>query len=1116
MASLRRIATLSSWALMSWGILNAQESAGITGNVSDPSSAAIAGVHVTLRNTATGQSRTVDSNAAGNFSVADVQVGSYNLTAELQGFKKYQQTGIVVTVNATVRTDVVMQVGDVNQSITVAAEAVQVQSESSEISNLISGAQVTQLAINGRNAIQLATLTPGVSGNLPDFNAPNALSQSSSISFNGQRVDQNVWMIDGGEDYDRGGGGGFSVTPSPDAIAEFRVLTSNYSAEFGQGSGGIVTMALKNGTQNFHGSLWEFNRNDAFDANDFLANRAGAAKPELRFNTYGFNFNGPVFIPKLYNRSRQKTFFMYNLEWRKLIQGTEVTHVTFPQSFYTGNLSSVGTQLHYPTTTNPNAGFTSGAPIAGNVIPTSLIDKNAALLLAQGVFPFPNSPGNQWTGSRGVPTNVREQILRIDHQITDKLAIMGHFIDEQANQVAPLSQWSGQTFPTLGTTQISPSYSAVARLSWTISPTLLNEASYNYNGNRILFTPNGIYKKPAGWTVPEFFTSNNLNRLPNVDIGGAYSTNYEPSSWPWYNAADSNQVRDDVSWTKGSHNMKFGGSFMRYRKNQDTFGTTQGSFGFNGSFTGDAFADFLLGYANSYSELAIQDRGHWRNSTYGAYMLDNWRINKKLTLNLGLRWEGIPQTYDVQDRQSNFLPSAYNQSSRPQFNADGSLNTSGPGFGTVSGVALSTTPFYLNGIQLAGRNGFPRDLVQDHWRNFGPRVGLAYDPFGNGKTAIRSGFGIFYERIQGNAVYNMATNTPFSYNPSLNNVLFSNPAISATTGTLATAPVFPASLTTLAYSDFKVPTTMEWNFQIQQELAKNTVLSVGYVGTSSYHMADYREINAVPLSDPNRSLIAGGQYSPNLDRPYLGYSNIRLLEDATGANYNSLQVGVRVEAGHGLTLQGAYTWSKSLDYTSGDDAGNLSNPFDRRFNYGSSDLNRKHVAVISYIYELPFYRNAQNRLLKNVVGGWEISGISTFETGLPLTPTLGNDNLGIGGNATARPNVVTSVQYPKTVDAWFNTIAFTAPVFGSFGDSSRGLLTGPGRENWNISLFKTFAGIPFINKEGANVQFRAETFNTFNHTQFNGVTTNFNDGNFGRVNSVFDPRIIQLALKFNF
>jgi len=1114
MTSRRIYGFLQLCLLMSFGtLLSAQETQSIVGTITDPTSSVIANVKVTLTNTATGQTQSVQTNSSGNYTISNVQIGTYNLVAEEQGFSKYQRTGIVVTLNQTVRVDATLQLGDVSQSVTVAADAVQVQSDSSEVSNMISGSQVTQLAINGRNPIQLATLMPGVSSNLPDFNAPNALSSSASISFNGQRSDHNVWMIDGGEDYDRGSGGGFSVIPSPDAVAEFRVLTSNYSPEFGGGSGGVVTLALKSGTQQFHGGLWEFNRNDAFDASNFFTNRAGARKPELRYNTYGFNIGGPVTIPHIYNKSRQKTFFFYNMEWRKLVQGTVITHVTFPQAFYTGNFSSVNKQLHYPNTSVPGAGFTAGAPIPGNQIPASLINPNSALLLKQGVFPFPNTTGNQWSGSLGVPTNVREEIVRIDHHFTDNISLMGHYIQENANQQTATAAWDNQTFPTLGTQQLSPTYSAVVRLSWSISPTLLNETSYNYNGNRLIFSPVGIYKKPAGWNIPELFPSNALNRLPTVNIAGAYGTNYDPGSWPWYNAADSNEVRDDLSWTVGNHNMKMGANFLRYRKNQDIFGNTQGSFNFNGNFTGDAFADFLLGYSNSYNELDIEDRGHWRDTMAGVYFVDNWRASRKLTLNLGLRWEALPATYDVQNRMSNFVPSMYNPALAPQFNADGSMNPNGPGFRTVPGIPLSNVPFYLNGIGLAGQNGFPRGTTTSYWNNYGPRIGFAYDPTGNGKTVIRGGFGMFYEKIQGNALYNAATDVPFSFNPSLTNVLFSNPTISALTGLQAAQPTFPAGLTTLAYQDYKNPTSMQWSMQVQQQLAANTVLSIGYVGNGNYHQPDYREINPVPLNDPNRQKIASNSYNANLDRLYPGFGNIKEMENATGANYNALQIGLRVENKHGLTLQGAYTWSKELDYTSGDNSTQLSNPFDRSFDYGPGSYDRRHIAIFSYIYDLPFFKNSQHGFVRYTLGGWQLSGVTTFETGTPITPTIGNDILGLGGNATARPNVSGTVTMPHSVDSWFSPSSFSQPAFGSFGNLGRGAIFGPGRGNWDVSLFKEFL---FTKREGPRVQFRFETFNTFNHTQFNGIALNYNDANFGKVQSAFDPRIIQLGLKFLF
>jgi len=718
----------------------------------------------------------IDTNDAGSFVAPELRIGPYSLKVEKQGFKSYERTGIVLNVNDTVRIDVQMQVGEMIESVTVAAETVKVQSDSSEVSDVISGTQVQQLAVNGRNVVQLAALTTGVSGDLPDFNLPIPVGGSAGLSFNGTRVDHNVWMIDGGEDYDRGGGGNISVMPSMDAIAEFKVLTSNAGADFGLGSGGTVSMALKSGTRDFHGTLWEFVRNDAFDANNFFANSSGTPKPELRYNTYGWNLGGPVFIPGKYNTAKTKTFFFFSQEWRKIVQGTQVFANAVPDALRNGDFSSYLQdggfgEIKVPNTNDPAklaqlaaAGLTPGAPFPGNKIPDSLTDPNAKALLATGAFPLPNAPGNHFSGAPGVPINVREEILRMDHQITDKISVMGHFIDDAILQDTPTTLWSGDTYPTIGTQFKNPSYSAVVHMTYTINPTLLNELAYNYNGNRIILSPTGIFKKPSGFGVKEFFGSNAQDRMPSVFLSKHYNVGYDPAFEPWHNAADDNQLRDDLSWTKGNHNLKFGGQFMRYRKNQDVFGNTQGSYTFDGTVSGDDFPDFLLGFAKSYNELAIQDRGHWRTTTIAGYVTDNWRFNKRLTVNLALRWEGIPHAYDVQNRMSNFYPALYDPSQAPRFNSDGSLDTTGPGFRTVSGVPLSDVPFYLNGIGVAGKNGIPRGLVNNYWNTFGPRVGFAYDVTGQGRTVVRGGFGTFFERIQGNDVYNTGPNPPFSFN----------------------------------------------------------------------------------------------------------------------------------------------------------------------------------------------------------------------------------------------------------------------------------------------------------------------------------------------------------------
>ena len=596
--------------------------------------------------------------------------------------------------------------------------------------------------------------------------------------------------------------------------------------------------------------------------------------------------------------------------------------------------------------------------------------------------------------------------------------------------------------------------------------------------------------------------------------------NYDASEWPWNNIYSNYIGQDDLSWTRGSHNLRFGFMYMRLLKAQQIFGHTQGLYNFDSNASGNALADFLLGYAGSYNQTDIQDSEHTAANTFGIYALDDWHVSSRLTLNLGLRWEGVPHAYDVNGRLSNFEPQLYNPANAPQFNSDGqTLNTAGPGFSTVSGITLSTVPFYLNGIALAGRNGTPLGLVQNHWDTFAPRVGFAYDLTGNGKTVVRGGFGIFYERTQGNDIYNMGGNPPFNYDPSVSNVYFSNPSINYTNGATAAAPTGPASLTTLAYSDYNLPTAMQYSFQIQRQLSQGTVLTVGYGGSHDYHQADQRNINPVPINDPNRLAICGSNcgytgtvYNANLDRIYPGYNTITEVENAGISNYNSLQVSLRVQATKSLTLQGAYTYAHELDDTS-DDLTSVSDPFNRALDYATGNYDRRHVAIFSYVYQLPFFRDSKNAFVHTALGGWELSGITMFETGTPLNITLSYDNLGLGGGDTARPNATGAVAYPQTVNAWFSPTSFAAPAPLAFGTTARNSVAGPGRDNWNVALFKSFA-LPM--REGAAFELRVETYNTFNHTQFNGVNTTFGNANFAQVNSTYDPRVLQLGAKLIF
>ena len=1097
------------------------QNATILGTVTDPTGSVVPNASITITNLATSATRVLQTNSAGSYTAPELPIGPYSVFAEASGFKKYERTGLKLETNDVVRVDAVLQVGQVSENITVDAAAVKVESDSSEVSDLISGKQVEDLAINGRHMAALAILTPGASSDLPDFNLPVSVGASTNISFNGQRAEHNVWMIDGGENYDRGCGGCVTLMPSVSAVEEFNTITSNASGDFGIGSGGTINMTIKSGTRDFHGEVYEFFRNNDLDANNFFANKYGTPVPELRYNIYGWNVGGPVFIPKLYNTARKRTFFFWNQEWRKFVVGTQITAVAIPQAQRNGDFSALSKPIMVPKTNDAaqNArfaalGLTPGQAFPGNKIPASLIDPNAALFFSSGAMPLPNGPNNQYSGSKGAPTTVPETLLRFDHYFTDRLSVMGHFIHDNTDQQLATSLWSNDTYPTIGTNFKNPSWGAVVHMTQSISPTLLNEVAFNFNGNWINLTPLGVYQQPPGWTATQLFNHNALNRLPTVNIGGSYGVWYDPASWPWRNAAWDKQVRDDVSWTKGDHNMRFGGQFMRYSKNQDIFGDTQGNYAFDGSFTGNAVADMLLGYAKSYNQLDLEDRTHTRTSTGSFYFTDNWRATKRLTLNLGVRWEIVPHAYDVQNRLSNFYPNRYNPADAAVFNANGtgSLDTSGPGFKTVPGVPLGNIPFYLNGVIIAGQGGTPRGMVQNEYGTVGPRVGFAYDLTGSGKTVIRGGYGMFYERIQGNDVYNMGPNPPFGFSPNLSSVFFSNPNISVLNGQTSAVPIYPASVTALAYTDYKLPVSAQWNFGIQHQLSATSVIGVGYVGNADYHQRDEREINPLPLSDPNRAGVISGSYIANLDRPFLGYSNISLGENAGNTHYESLQVNYRIANYQGLTFQASYTWSHSLGISpsGGGDFNTLSNPFNRYYDYGPTGLDRRHTLVLNYIYALPFFKGARN-FKGALMGGWQLSGITLMQTGVPLSVTMNTDYLGLGGNTTDRANIVARVSYPSTATEWFNTASFAAPALLAFGNSQEGAVRGPGRVNFNLQMYKIFQLT-----ERVPLKFGAEFYNAFNHTQFHDVNTTFGQANFGQITDTYDPRVIELSLKLSF
>ena len=1131
--------------------LAAAQEATIVGTVTDPAGSVVPNVTITVINTGTGYIRTFTTNDVGQFVAPGLPIGTYDLRAESSGFKVEESKGVVLNVNDRTRVDFQMKMGTKSETVSVEANAIAVQADSSEMSSLISGTQISQLATNGRSIYTYVTLTTGASNLMPDFQAPTPVGANSGISFNGNRPGHNLYLLDGGENSDRGGAGSSDVMPSVDAIAETQTLASNYSADYGLSSGGTISTAIKSGTKSFHASAWEFFRNDALDARNYF-NPAPQPVAELRYNVYGFNAGGPVTFGKLYNPNKTKTFFFYNMEWRDLIQGQTLNQTVPLASTYGGDFSGTSKIINVPSTSlvSPSiiakncpggvlpAGVVQGQPFPGDQIPSCMLDPNAQALLTAGgkyggIFPAPNN-GAQFQGGNNVPTNVREEIVRIDENVNDKFTIYGHFVAEQISQNYGTTMWSGDNVPTISNTFGNPSYAGVIHTAYVISPTLVNEVAFNYNGNRIAILPLGLVSAPSDFTFNRFFTGPNVDsRIPTINLNGGTGAQYTSNWTPWNNIADDYQIRDDVSWTKGRHQLKMGGSWALYKKVQDWFKNTQGGFNFNGSYTGNDFADYLLGYGQSYNEDAIKSTGHWNNVSWALYIQDNYRVSSRLTLNLGLRWDGIPHTYEANNQMANFYPNLYNPANAALLNADNqTISPLSPGLGPSPNPILAGQQFYLNGIGVCGVGGVPKGCVNGAWLNFGPRLGFAYDVRGDGKTVIRGGYGIMYERIQGNDVYNNAGTPPFAASVAFNNVSLSDPTTSIQTGLPIPVATPVNNITGMDKNNYASPRSTQFSLGLQQAIGKG-VLSASYVGSQNRHQNYYSETDLV-----NQGLLAGFQANSagyNAAVPYLGYRSIKMAQNEANGDYNSLQISMRgTLAKNDLNYQFGYTLARANDsFNSGGSAGDLyqiSDPYKGwKYDFGPSNFDHENVFFANFVYQIPLLKNSQNKLLKTTLGGWEVAGIITAESGAPLNIGLNGQNVSsIVPNTQNRPDQSGAASNPHTVNEWFDTSIYSVPAAGTWGNASHNSVWGPGRDNWNLSLYKNFV---FSEARGSSLQFRAEFYNIWNHTQWigdtqnGGISTNasfLKDGsldptsNFGHVTNAYDPRVIQLALKLFF
>jgi hypothetical protein len=1092
----------------------AQANSDVTGIVTDQTGAVVAGAKIVLTNPATGSVYSTVSSSTGLYDVSGLNAANYNLRVTAKGFQTYEQKNVVVNISNTFRVDVKLTIGAETQTITVEANALTVQADSNVVSTLINEQQITDLPTNGRNIIALASLGLGVTGNLPDFQNPLSVNANFQISFNGLSQTHNIWLIDGGEAYDRGSGGKMSLMPSQDALGEFQVLSSNYPPDYGYASGGTVSMSIKSGTQKFHGEAYEFDRNDALDARNYF-NPAPAPVSELRYNVYGGNVGGPLFIPHVYNSERKKTFFFYNEEWRKEVTGNSPNPInTVPggdivssaadftyqvPSYYnkdqfcknpvygaTGNTcaaadvytpgliwvpsvspaSKVGAAIAaYNTTASAADQLVPGQPFPNNLIPAGLLDSNALLFNATKNLPAAsNTATDQWTPTGGkLPVNIREDLFRIDHNINDKWQIFGHFIHDAEDSVQATPLWQPDSYPTVGSNFGNPAFGSVIKLTGSLTPNVLVEAAINYDGNKINIMPVSTvaagFTKPSGFNTATYFpaSTNAMNRLPNL-TWGTTGTSWGSFNDPWRNGAEDIAEVFALSWTKGKHQMKFGGGYNRYTKNQIIGNNTQGIYTFgdgwqgptatstsngptgNITLTGDSYLDFLLGLSTAFSEPNADPINHYVNNTPSIYAMDNWHATSRLSVQYGIRYDALPHVWERNNQVSNFVPALYNPAMAPTFDPNGTgaictaVTASGctgasPGLQTINGLT-----YYMNGVAVAGQNGTPRGVVGNFWKTYQPRVGFSYDLLGDGKTILRGGFGTFFDRIQGNDIYDTAGKAPFIQQPNASNVEFTNTSASWQSGTAATTPLFTSNFTQSMAQYYPDPADAQFSLGVQREIVPSLILITQYVGNIAWHQQVNEHLNNYPVNTPMGIRAQFGDPTTygaltTLQKlntvTYPGWGDIQQFTNIATGTYNSAQVGLRQQSRHGLSFEIDYTYSHQIDSTLiSQDTPNgnpSSNPWNLKYDKGSGSLDRRQVLNINYEYNLPFFAHASG-LSHSLLGGWEISGTVISQTGLPWNGSQapaygGTDSIGLGGGYVNRPDQTGKVVYPKAKDA---------------------------------------------------------------------------------------------------
>ena len=1149
----------------------------IVGTVSDPGGAVVVGATVAALSAETGIRREVVTDQKGFYSFLALPVGTYAISVHKNGFKEFRQTGIAIDANSAVTVDARLQVGSVHEEVTVSSTAVRVETTNTQMGEVIGSSKMESLPLDGRSYTDLLALQPGVAPESSGEYAPTSPSgnlNAGGISVSGQRETANGFMVNGGN-VNEGVNQTTSIVPNLDSIEEFRILTNNFDAEYGNYSGGQVNAITKSGTNEFHGEAFEFLRNDVLDARNYFSGIRGAFKQ----NQFGGTFGGPVV--------RKKIFFFVDYQGTRQTQG-QVADVPVPSSAdLNGNLadsasaltgtvsgaywaSALTSELGYPVTNGENY-YVPGCTSATCVFPNAIIPSSAISAPAKALLKYLPPPNTVLDGQPFFETAAYNNVLRddkggirVDGNSRAGMLSAYYFLDDYTQQCP----YCFASLPGFGVLNFGRAQMINLSDITTQSPTAVNEFRLHY----MRFA--NYAGEPVGGVGPSlsslgFVTGTStlgivplapqFDGVPNITFNNfAFGVNAYPLAQ--YN--NTYQVLDNYSKVMGTHSIKFGGNLHYDQITQHTFGANNGSFGFDGSETGLDFADFLIG-APVYYQQGQQAPLHSRSRYFGLYAQDSWRIASALTLNYGLRWDVSTSWWEARNQLETMIP----------------------------GEQSRIFPTAPTGWVFPGDPHVPPTLAPTHYNNFAPRVGLAYSPSanagllhwllgGSGQSSIRAGYGLFYTAIEDLTDALEVGDPPYGlFYTSPNPPLFATPFVDRATGSSEGQRfpvVFPPANVSASnpdpnvnWSQFepissspgywyknRLPYAEHYELSFERQLGGNSMLNISYVGTQSHRLLVLVEANpSIPalclsVSQPNQVAAGSATCGPSAEtgsfttasgqtvvpRQPLGadFGSTGLYENIGNANYNALEITVRHRSRR-LDLLVGYTYSKTLDQASG--LGDQVNPFDPKQTKELAAFDLRNNLVFSYTYELSFDRLF--RRPRNLTSGWKLSGITRFSNGLPVTLLELDDNSLIGTtcagpncNGIDTPNVVPgnlNFTNPRTGQPYFNTSLFTAEQLGQLGDSRRRFFNGPGINNWDMALLKEFSV-----HDRLHFEFRAEFFNAFNHTQFvatsglgspstgtcvasgPGESCSGPGSSFGIISSARDPRIGQLALKFIF